>query len=64
MPATSMPQARTARMAYAVKMGKAKMEDMPEGAREAIKGMMEMSGEDLQEMMQMKKRRKTMMGKG
>ena len=64
MPATSAHQANTARMAYAVKTGKAKMSDMPAGAQDAIKDMMSMSEQDLKDMMTTKKRRKTMMGKG
>lgn len=63
MPATSRKQADTARMAYAVKMGKAKMAEMPEGAHDAIKSMMGMSESDLADMMRMKKQRHPLTGK-
>jgi len=63
MPATSRKQADTARMAYAVKMGKAKMEDMPPGAHDAIKSMMGMSESDLSDMMRMQKRKHPLTGK-
>lgn len=63
MPATSRKQMDTARMAYAVKMGKAKMEDMPAGAHDAIKSMMGMSESDLKDMMRMARRRHPVSGK-
>lgn len=57
MPAKSGRQARTARMAMAVKTGKAKLEDMPEGARDAIRSMMDMSLKDLEEFMHTAKKK-------
>lgn len=63
MPAESMKQARTARVAMGIKHGDIKPSSLPPGLRKAAQSMAQMSEESLKDYMHMKKRKSLAKGR-